>query len=171
MHSQKLSNMCIFRSQSQQMKRETINPKSLFDSRPYGFSQIVIANPGKMVFISGQVAWDENLNIVGGQDLAKQTQKALDNINAAIKAAGGTLENIVVLRIYTSQTMVCPLICCKFSPILRCSIERELGYHSLSRLALIKISAQLNWTNHNPTSIHSKSSRGKWCDHQSSFKR
>lgn len=100
MHSQKLSNMCIFRSQSQQMKRETINPKSLFDSRPYGFSQIVIANPGKMVFISGQVAWDENLNIVGGQDLAKQTQKALDNINAAIKAAGGTLENIVALRIY-----------------------------------------------------------------------
>ena len=82
------------------MKRETINPNSLFDSRLYGFSQIVITNPGKMVFISGQVAWDENLYLVGEHDLAKQTQKSLDNLNLAIKAAGGTLENIVALRIY-----------------------------------------------------------------------
>lgn len=82
------------------MKRETINPKSLFDSRQYGFSQIVISNPGKIVFISGQVAWDENLNIIGKNDLEKQTQKSLDNLEIAIKAAGGTLENIVMLRIY-----------------------------------------------------------------------
>lgn len=82
------------------MNRETINPKSLFDSRQYGFSQIVIANPGKTVFISGQVAWDENLYLVGENDLAKQTQKSLDNLRIAIKAAGGTLENIAMLRIY-----------------------------------------------------------------------
>jgi len=82
------------------MKRETINPKSLFDSIQYGFSQIVISNPGKNVFISGQVAWDSNLNIVGKNDLAKQTQKSLDNLELAIEAAGGTLENIVMLRIY-----------------------------------------------------------------------
>jgi len=82
------------------MKREVINPKSLFDSRQYGFSQIVISNPGKMVFISGQVAWDENLNIIGENDLAKQTQKALENLSVALKAAGGTFENVVMLRIY-----------------------------------------------------------------------
>lgn len=82
------------------MKREVLNPKSLFDSRQYGFSQIVISNPGKIIFISGQVAWDENLKIIGENDLAKQTQKALDNLGIAIKAAGGTLENIVMLRIY-----------------------------------------------------------------------
>jgi len=55
------------------MKRETINPKSLFDSRQYGFSQIVISNPDKIIFISGQVAWDEHLYIVGENDLAQQT--------------------------------------------------------------------------------------------------
>ena len=82
------------------MKRQTINPKFLFDATQYGFSQIVVSNPGKMVFISGQVAWDEHLNIVGENDLAKQTQKSLDNLEIAIKAAGGTLENIVMLRIY-----------------------------------------------------------------------
>lgn len=82
------------------MKREVLNPKSLFDSRQYGFSQIVISNPGKIIFISGQVAWDENLKIIGENDLAKQTQKSLDNLEIAIKAAGGTFENIVMLRIY-----------------------------------------------------------------------
>lgn len=82
------------------MKRKTINPTSLFDSRQYGFSQIVVSNPGKMVFISGQVAWDENLNIVGENDLAQQTKKSIDNLEIAIKEAGGTLDNIVMIRIY-----------------------------------------------------------------------
>jgi len=82
------------------MKRETINPKTLFNSRQYGFSQIVVTNPGKLVFISGQVAWDEHLKLTGENDLAQQTRKALDNLGIAIEAAGGTLENIVMLRIY-----------------------------------------------------------------------
>lgn len=82
------------------MKRKCINPNQLFDSRQYGFSQIVISNPGKLVFISDQVAWDNKLNIVGQNDLAMQTQKSIDNLKVAIEAAGGTLENIVMLRIY-----------------------------------------------------------------------
>lgn len=82
------------------MKMETINPTSLFDSQQYGFSQIVVTNPGKMIFISGQVAWDENQQIVGENDLAKQTQQALDNLKIALEAAGATLENVVMLRIY-----------------------------------------------------------------------
>ena len=53
-----------------------------------------------MVFISGQVACDEQFNVVGENDLAQQIQKAIDNLEIAIKAAGGSLENIVMLRIY-----------------------------------------------------------------------
>jgi 2-iminobutanoate/2-iminopropanoate deaminase len=82
------------------MKKKCINPKELFNSTQYGFSQIVVCEPGKNVFISGQVAWDENLNIVGGNDLKTQTQKAIDNLKLAIESAGGKLENIVMLRIY-----------------------------------------------------------------------
>ena len=82
------------------MKKECINPKELYSSTQYGFSQIVISQPGKIVFISGQVAWDKNLNIVGVNDLKIQTQKAIDNLKLAIESAGGSLENIVMLRIY-----------------------------------------------------------------------
>lgn len=82
------------------MTKKTIQPNQLFDSRQFGFSQIVTTPPGKLVFISGQVAWDENLNLVSPNDLATQTEKALENLKIAIEAAGGTLENIVMLRIY-----------------------------------------------------------------------
>lgn len=82
------------------MKKETINPPTLFDARQHGFSQIVVTNPGKQVFISGQVAWDAQRNLVGGDDLAQQAQQAMANLSIAMEAAGGTLENIVMLRIY-----------------------------------------------------------------------
>jgi enamine deaminase RidA (YjgF/YER057c/UK114 family) len=82
------------------MKKEYINPPALFNSTQYGFSQIVVSPPGRTVFISGQVAWDENQNLVGKHDLAKQTQKSIDNLKIAIEAAGGTLADIVMLRIY-----------------------------------------------------------------------
>ena len=82
------------------MKKQVLNPDTLFDPIPFGFSQVVVSKPGRMVFISGQVAWDENLNLVGENDLAVQTEKALDNLKIAIEAAGGTLSDIVMLRIY-----------------------------------------------------------------------
>lgn len=82
------------------MKKQAINPKELFNSTQYGFSQIVVSQPGTMVFISGQVAWDENGEIIGKGDLKIQTEKAFQNLKTAIEAAGGSLENIVMLRLY-----------------------------------------------------------------------
>lgn len=82
------------------MKKECINPITLFDSRQYGFSQIVSVRPERMIFISGQVAWDNNQRIVGKNDLKKQTEKSIENLKTAIESAGGSLEDIVMLRIY-----------------------------------------------------------------------
>lgn len=80
--------------------KESLNPKELFNSLQHGFSQITISNPGRHVFISGQVAWDENSNIVGQGNLGLQTRKTMDNLIIAIESAGGKLDNIVMLRIY-----------------------------------------------------------------------
>ena len=82
------------------MKKKCLNPKELFNSTQYGFSQIVIAEGSRMVFISGQVGWDENQKIVGKDDLKKQTEKAFENLKLAIQKVGGTMENIVMLRLY-----------------------------------------------------------------------
>jgi 2-iminobutanoate/2-iminopropanoate deaminase len=76
-----------------------VNPASLFPSVEHGFSQVVIASGTKTVFISGQTAWDANKRIVG-RNLGEQARQALHNVKAAVEAAGGTLSDIVALRIY-----------------------------------------------------------------------
>ena len=82
------------------MPKEYVNPNSLFPSLPHGFSQVVIATGRKMVFISGQTAWDARKNIVGGDSVLEQARQAFRNIEKAMEAAGGTLKDIVALRIY-----------------------------------------------------------------------
>jgi enamine deaminase RidA (YjgF/YER057c/UK114 family) len=82
------------------MPKEYINPNNLFPSLPYGFSQIVTATGRKMVFISGQTAWDERKDIVGGDSVLEQARQAFRNLEKAMEAVGGTLKDIVALRIY-----------------------------------------------------------------------
>jgi 2-iminobutanoate/2-iminopropanoate deaminase len=82
------------------MPKEYINPKALFPSSVHGFSQAVVASGRKIVFISGQTAWDAQKNIVGRGSLFEQARQALANVEAAIQGAGGSLQDIVALRIY-----------------------------------------------------------------------
>ncbi|MEO6637418.1 MAG: RidA family protein [Ginsengibacter sp.] len=82
------------------MKKECINPTTLFDSREYGFSQVVSVRPDRMLFISGQVAWDNDQKIVGKNDLKKQAERSIENLKIAIESSGGSLEDVVMLRIY-----------------------------------------------------------------------
>jgi 2-iminobutanoate/2-iminopropanoate deaminase len=82
------------------MPKEYINPNSLFPSLPHGFSQVVVATGRKMVFISGQTAWDREKNIVGGDSVLEQARQAFRNLEKAMESAGGTLKDVVALRIY-----------------------------------------------------------------------
>ncbi len=82
------------------MPKEYLNPNSLFSSLPHGFSQVVIATGRKMVFISGQTAWDLRKNIVGGDSVLEQARQAFRNLETAMEAAGGTVKDVVALRIY-----------------------------------------------------------------------
>jgi len=85
------------------MSKRSLNPETLFNSMQYGFSQIVVAQGSRTVYFSGQVAWDENENIVGENDLRAQVWQSLRNVETAVTTAGATLNNIVALRIYIVQ--------------------------------------------------------------------
>ena len=101
------------------MPKENLNPLSLFLlSLQHGFSQVVIASGAKTVFISGQTAWDVNKQIVGGANLGQQTRQALRNVRAAVEAAGGSLSDVVALRIYIVQAAARPR-----------TSEADLGLH------------------------------------------
>lgn len=82
------------------MSKETINPPQLFPSLQYGFSQIVTSRGGRTVYLSGQVAWDEQQQIVGSGDLRGQIWQTFRNIKTAMSAAGGSMSDIVSMRIY-----------------------------------------------------------------------
>ncbi|WP_420630320.1 RidA family protein [Candidatus Leptofilum sp.] len=85
------------------MPKISLNPESLFNSVQYGFSQIVVAQGSRAVYFSGQVAWDENQNIVGENDLQAQVWQSLRNVETAVTTAGATLNDIAALRIYIVQ--------------------------------------------------------------------
>ncbi|MFN0110562.1 MAG: RidA family protein [Blastocatellia bacterium] len=82
------------------MPKQHLNPETLFPSLPIGFSQAVVAEGGRTVYLSGQTAWDANKQIVGGNDLGEQTRQALRNVQLAVEAAGGALADVVSLRLY-----------------------------------------------------------------------
>ena len=82
------------------MKRELINPPSVFRSLEHGFSQAVVASGGRTLYVSGQTAWDSQRHTVGGADLEQQANQAFENLKLVVEAAGGTLTDVVSLRIY-----------------------------------------------------------------------
>ena len=84
------------------MPNETIQPPELFASEKLGFTQVVTATPGKLVFVSGQTALDADLQVVGGDDLRAQTEQALRNLGHALRAAGAQPSDLTSLRIYVA---------------------------------------------------------------------
>lgn len=80
------------------------NPPELFNSRPYGFSQLVTSGFSGTLFCSaGQVAMDANEQIVGST-LEEQTRMALQNLEWVLKSGGARLSDVMSLRIYIVQS-------------------------------------------------------------------
>ena len=81
------------------MEKRVINPPTLFDSRPSGFSQIVTVIGGTTIYISGQVAWDTERKFTA-TSFREEVWQAYGNLEVALEAAGATLDDVVSLRIY-----------------------------------------------------------------------
>jgi 2-iminobutanoate/2-iminopropanoate deaminase len=77
------------------------NPPTL--SRPTGYTHVVEVHRGKTVYISGQVAFDVSGNLVGKGDFKAQARQVLENLKAALAAAGATFENIVKVNTYVTD--------------------------------------------------------------------
>ena len=75
-------------------------PAGLYDTRAAGFAQVVVAGGGRLVVLSGIVAYDVDRKLVGAGDHAAQTRQALANVKTALAAVGATVDNVIQLRIY-----------------------------------------------------------------------
>jgi len=83
------------------MSFQFINPESL--GAPRGYSNGVLTEAsGRLLFIAGQVAWDERQQIVSN-DLVEQFDRALANVITVVNEAGGHPEQIARLIIYVTD--------------------------------------------------------------------
>jgi 2-iminobutanoate/2-iminopropanoate deaminase len=64
---------------------------------------IRVDNPTSLIFLSGQLARDADGNLVGAGDMAEQTRQCIRNMKTVLEAAGGTLEDIVSMVVYTTD--------------------------------------------------------------------
>src|SRR5687768_4913302 len=65
------------------------------------FTQALILPVGaRTLLIGGQNAVDKDGQIVGKGDFGAQSAKAIDNLLLCLAAAGGSIENIVQMRLY-----------------------------------------------------------------------
>lgn len=75
------------------------NPDGLFKSP--AFSQVVTTQgPGKTIYIGGQNAVNASGDIVGGGDIALQTDQAMRNLLTALAHCGATFADVVKVSVY-----------------------------------------------------------------------
>jgi len=75
-----------------------VNPPALV--RPSGYSHGLLVEEGrKLLFLGGQISWDQEGRLLGGGDFLAQFTRALENLLQVVREAGGGPENIVQMHI------------------------------------------------------------------------
>jgi enamine deaminase RidA (YjgF/YER057c/UK114 family) len=81
--------------------RQILNPSRIHP--PPGYSHIAVATGSRLAFIAGQAAIDPDFSIVGPGDLAAQTRKSMENLQAALDELGAGWDDVVKATVYTTQ--------------------------------------------------------------------
>jgi enamine deaminase RidA (YjgF/YER057c/UK114 family) len=80
-------------------QQQYLNPDSM--AKPRGYTQVVKA--GNTVYIAGQVSVTGDGSVVGKGDPEAQVRQVWRNLEAAVKSAGGSLQNIVKTTTYVTS--------------------------------------------------------------------
>ena len=80
--------------------RRTIDPGWTWDDRlPLAQGRQI----GNTIYVSGQIAYDSNGNLVGEGDMKMQTRQVFDNIKSVLERAGSGLKDIVKINTYITD--------------------------------------------------------------------
>jgi reactive intermediate/imine deaminase len=79
--------------------KKVVAPKDVH--RPFGYAHAIQMD--KTLYISGQIPLDMDMNVVGKNDMAAQTEQVYGNLKKVLEDAGGTMRNIVMLNIYCTD--------------------------------------------------------------------
>ncbi|AZG11439.1 RidA family protein [Pigmentiphaga sp. H8] len=80
---------------------EHLNPDGL--ATPNGFCHVVRSRAATTILVAGQVAYDEQGNIVGENDLATQVDQVYRNLERALAACGATFADVVKTTLFVKD--------------------------------------------------------------------
>ena len=75
------------------------NPKTMWDMASMGWSHISVAEPGRLAFLSGQIAAAPGIEEVP-EDITGQAKIAIASLAAALNELDATAQDIAMLRVY-----------------------------------------------------------------------
>ena len=58
---------------------------------------------GRLLYVSGQVAWDTNGNIIDKGDVRAQARQTFENLRGVLRAAGGDLSSLMKVTTYITK--------------------------------------------------------------------
>ncbi len=76
------------------------NPPGLWPQKGRAFNHAVVEPEGRVIHITGQVAWDAKGELVGAGDCETQIRLCFDHVERILAAVGGRLDDIVSLTVY-----------------------------------------------------------------------
>jgi reactive intermediate/imine deaminase len=80
--------------------RRFLSPETL--PPPAGYSHVVDASGGRLIYISGQVPLDRDGELVGG-DFEAQARRVFENLTAALAAADASWADVVKLNYFLTD--------------------------------------------------------------------
>jgi len=81
------------------MLKKVIAPKNLH--RPFGYAHAIQID--NTLYISGQIPLDQEMKVIGKNDIAAQTELVYENLKKVVEDAGGTMTHIVMMNIYCTD--------------------------------------------------------------------
>ena len=76
------------------------NPETGWPQQGRPFHHGVVEPEGRVLHITGQVAWDKDANVIGIGNCEAQARQCFDNVERILNTVGGQLDDIVSLTIY-----------------------------------------------------------------------
>jgi enamine deaminase RidA (YjgF/YER057c/UK114 family) len=80
------------------MQVQFINTTAL--ASPVGYSHVAAVSDCRMIFVSGQVAYNAKGKLVGKGNLRAQAKQVYENISLALQAAGATFGHVIKVNAY-----------------------------------------------------------------------
>jgi len=91
------------------MSKEVIFPGEPADWTA-SYSPAVTVGPGKMLFISGQIAFDDEGKVVGPGDMVAQARKIFENLRVILDKAGASFKDVVKTNYYVTDVSQFPKV-------------------------------------------------------------